>query len=70
MIRPRLNPRRKKYRFITQVGVVSSSVDSRYSATAMTAVPTIGKTLYRPVRAMIWPLPIEVMSRPSTIGSR
>ena len=31
--------------------------------------PRIGKTLYRPVRLMIWPLASEVSSRPSIIGS-
>jgi hypothetical protein len=70
MIRPRLAPSRKKYKFITGVAVCSSSVDSRYMETVISAVPTMGKTLYRPVRAMSWPLPIEVASMPSTIGSR
>ena len=36
--------------------------------TAMIAVPTTGKILYRPVRPTSTPLPIEVISRPATIG--
>ena len=39
------------------------------SRRAITAVPTIGKILYRPVRLDDVPLPMEVNSRPATIGS-
>ena len=43
--------------------------DSSTNATAITAVPTTGKILYRPVRPTMTPLLIEVSSRPATIGS-
>ena len=43
-------------------------MESRYRPTVNTADPTIGNTLYRPVRLMIWPLAIDVSSRPTIIG--
>ena len=43
--------------------------DSSTKPTAMIAVPATGKTLYRPVRPTMLPLPIDVMSIPATIGS-
>ena len=42
--------------------------ESRYSPMIITNVPTIGNTLYWPVRVMIWPEPIEVISRPAISG--
>src|ERR1700733_11926497 len=45
-------------------------MDSRYSDTASRAVPTIGNTLYRPIREISCPLPTDVISRPITWGSR
>src|SRR2546423_89389 len=55
---------------MSAVEVCSSRRDNRKSATASTAVPTIGQTLYRPVPAMRWPLAIDATSRPPTIGTR
>ncbi len=37
--------------------------------TVMRAVPTIGKILYRPIRAMICPLPIEAVNSPAMMGN-
>ena len=36
----------------------------------ISAVPAIGKKRYLPVRAMIWPEPIETISSPAISGSR
>ncbi len=52
------------------VGVDSVSRDSRNSATASSAVPMIGNTLYLPRLLISCPLMIEVTSRPRTMGSR
>ena len=49
------------------VDTVSS--DSRYSPSVITAVPTTGKILYRPVRLTSCPVVIEVASRPAISGS-
>ena len=49
--------------------MVTPTRDSRNSPTVMTAVPTTGKILYRPHRLTSWPVPIEVSSRPSIMGS-
>lgn len=42
--------------------------ESRYSPMIITNVPTIGKTLYLPVRVIACPDPIEVSSRPPISG--
>jgi hypothetical protein len=36
----------------------------------VTAAPRIGNALYRPVRVMTCPAPIDVVKMPATIGSR
>src|SRR3954471_555108 len=51
-----------------QVGVAASILDSSTNPTAMVAVPATGKILYLPVRPTMFPLPIDVMSIPATIG--
>ena len=43
--------------------------DISRKASAITAVPATGKILYRPVRPTRTPLPIDVESIPTTIGS-
>jgi hypothetical protein len=44
-------------------------VDIRNRPTAVTAVPTMGKILYRPVRLVTAPDAIEAAGRPPTGGS-
>ena len=39
------------------------------SASAIRAVPATGKILYRPVRPTSVPLPVDVISRPTTMGN-
>ncbi len=48
--------------------MAASIPDSSTNPTAITAVPATGKILYRPVRPTMSPLPIDVISRPATIG--
>ncbi|CAM5656064.1 hypothetical protein SFUMM280S_11074 [Streptomyces fumanus] len=49
---------------------VSVSIsDSRYSPTVISAPPTMGKTLYRPVLAVTRPATIDVTSMAPSIGS-
>ena len=62
-------PRMNKYNDCSRNGVAASIRDSSTNPTIMTAVPTTGKILYRPVRLTRTPLPMEVSSRPATIGS-
>ena len=69
MHRPMPVPRTNRYSDCCQVGVAASIRDSSTNATAMMAVPATGNILYRPVRPTRFPLPIEVMSMPATIGS-
>src|SRR5437588_12716877 len=61
-------PRITRYSDCTNAEVDGSMRDIRKKATAITAVPAMGKTLYRPVRLTRTPLPIEVVSLPRTIG--
>ena len=51
-----------------QIELPVPSRESRSRPTAMTNVPTIGNTLYRPVREITRPLTIEVASSPSIRG--
>ena len=69
MHRPIPVPSTNRYSDCCQVGVAASIWDSSTNATAMIAVPATGNTLYRPVRPTMFPLPIEVMSMPATMGS-
>ncbi len=46
-----------------------SSLEIRYSPTAVTAAPAIGNIRYFPVRPTMEPLTIAVTSKPITIGS-
>ena len=50
---------------ICQYGVSASSRDSRYRPSAITAEPTTGKILYRPVRPTTVPDSSDMTSRPS-----
>ena len=49
--------------------VEAFSRESRKSPMAITSVPAIGNALYFPVRLMIWPETMEVVSMPAIIGS-
>ena len=57
------------YAEAARVEVVTPRWDSRYMPTVMSAVPTIGKTLYRPQRLIRTPDSIEVSSSPAISGS-
>ena len=48
--------------------VPTPSRESRSIPPTISAVPTMGKALYRPERVMSWPLPIEATSTPSISG--
>ena len=68
MHKPMPAPRMNRYTDCCQVGVAAPICDSSRKPSVMVAVPTTGNTLYRPVRPMMLPLPMEVMSIPATIG--
>lgn len=68
MHRPMPVPRMNRYSDCSTNGVVASMRDSSRKPTTMIAVPMTGKILYRPVRPTRAPLPVEVMSRPATMG--
>jgi len=48
--------------------VCASIVESSASPITMMPVPAIGNGLYLPVRLMIWPEPIDVISSPTING--
>jgi hypothetical protein len=62
-------PRMNRNSDCTTADVDGSIRDLRTKAIAISAVPATGKTLYRPVRPTRVPLPVEVISMPTTIGS-
>jgi hypothetical protein len=49
--------------------VSTASRESSSIPTTISAVPTIGNTLYRPYRVISWPLPIELTRTPAISGS-
>jgi hypothetical protein len=50
-------------------GVDASIRDNSTNPAPMISVPATGKILYRPVRPTMAPLPIDVISRPATMGN-
>ena len=70
MTSPRPNPViEHEERVTTNGGVNRQAWRTSTMPTVMRAVPMIGKILYRPTRAMIWPLPIDAMNSPDHEGS-
>ena len=66
---PSPRPSTSMWNAAAPVLVVWSSDESSHIPIPATSVPAIGKTLYRPVRVMIWPETIDEISRPPITGS-
>ncbi len=62
-------PRMNRYSDTSQKFVVVPISDSRYRPTVISAVPTTGKILYLPHLLTSWPVPMEVISSPTIIGT-
>ncbi|PQM48415.1 hypothetical protein C1Y40_01380 [Mycobacterium talmoniae] len=69
MDNPMPAPSTSRYTDCSSAGVAASIRDISTKASAIRAVPATGKILYRPVRPTTVPLPVEVISMPTTIGS-
>ena len=69
MTSPSPNPVSSMKAEVTRKEVWTVSVENSPIPMVMRAVPTIGKILYRPIRAMIWPLPIEAVNKPAMMGN-
>ena len=57
------------YAELARVPVATPSRDSRYIPNVISAVPTMGKILWRPHRLIAMPDSVDVSSRPTISGS-